>query len=156
MTKNIQNSTGRNDTIIPESLSRPSISVISKVDNIRSRLQRAMKESGLLNSQDIDKWWKTALTRKARRWRLTTPRKGSIPIRFVNQAKTEEQKYIEKMKVFEVVDRKEASGSKVIRTNWVVTKTPEKPNVRAQWVAQEFKWTALTVSITLQLLDWNW
>ena len=43
-------------------------------------------------------------------------KKGSIPIRWVNQAKTEEQKYIEKMKVLDVVDRKEASGSKVIRT----------------------------------------
>ena len=81
---------------------------------------------------------------------------GEEPIRLVNQAKTEEQKYIEKMKVFEVVDRKEASGSKVIRTNWVVTKTPEKPNVRARWVAQDFKWTALIVTITLQLLDRNW
>ena len=48
-------------------------------------------------------------------------KKGSIPVRLVNQAKTEEQKCIEKMKVTEVVDRKEASGSKVIRTTWVVT-----------------------------------
>ena len=55
MTKNIQNSTGCNDTIIHESLSGPSISVISNVDNIRRRLQRAMKETGLLNSQDIDR-----------------------------------------------------------------------------------------------------
>ena len=144
MTKNIQNSTGRNDTIIRESLSGPSISVISKGDNIRRRLQRAVKETGLLNSQDIDRWCKTALTRKARRWWLTTPRKGSIPKRLANQAKTEKQKYIKQIKVFEVVDRKEASGSKVIRTRWVVTntRTPEKPNVRARWVAQEFKWTA--------------
>ena len=69
-------------------------------------------------------------------------KKGSILVRLVNQAKTEEQKCIEKMKVIEVVDRKEASGSKVIRTTWVVTNkgTPEKPNVRARWVAQEFKW----------------
>ena len=61
-------------------------------------------------------------------------KKGSIPIRLVNQAKTEEQKYIEKMKVLDVVDRKEASGSKVIITKWVVTNkgTPEKPNVRAR------------------------
>ena len=79
--------------------------------------------------------------------------KGFIPIRLVNQAKTEEHKYIEKMKVFEVDDRKEASGSKVIRTRWVVTNkgTPEKPHVRSS-----NGWTALTVSITLQLLDWNW
>ena len=55
MTKNIQNSTGCNDTIIRESLSGPSISVISNVHNIRRRLQRAMKETGLLNSQDIDR-----------------------------------------------------------------------------------------------------
>ena len=33
--------------------------------------------------------------------------------------KIEEQKYIEQMTVFEVVDREEASGSKVIRTRWV-------------------------------------
>ena len=31
------------------------MSVISNVDNIRRRLQRAMKEIGLLNSQDIDR-----------------------------------------------------------------------------------------------------
>ena len=45
------------------------------------------------------------------------------------------------MKVLDVVDRKEASGSKVIRTKWVVTNkgTPEKPNVWARWVAQEYK-----------------
>ena len=69
-------------------------------------------------------------------------KKGSIPMRLVSQAKTGEAKFIEKMKVHEVVDRKQASGSKVIRTKWVVTNkgTPKKPNVRAQWVAQEFKW----------------
>ena len=66
-------------------------------------------------------------------------KKGSIPIRLVNQAKTEEKKYIEKMKVLYVVDRKEASGSKVIRTRWVNMGTPENPNVRARWVAQEFR-----------------
>ena len=48
-------------------------------------------------------------------------KRGSIPIRLVNQAKIEEQKYIEKMKVLGVVDRKEACGSNVIRTKWVVT-----------------------------------
>ena len=57
-------------------------------------------------------------------------------LRFVNRAKSEEQKYIEQMKVFEVVDGKGASGSKVIRTRWVVTET----KCQARWVAQEFKW----------------
>ena len=55
MTKNIQNSTGCNATIIRESVTVQSISVISNVDNIRRRLQRAMKETRLLNSQDIDR-----------------------------------------------------------------------------------------------------
>ena len=49
MTKNIQNSTGCNATIIRGSVTGQSISVISNVDNIRRRLQRAMKETGLLN-----------------------------------------------------------------------------------------------------------
>ena len=54
-------------------------------------------------------------------------KKRSLPIRLVNQTQTEEQKYIEMMKASEVIDRKEASGSKVIRTRWVGKKkgTPE-------------------------------
>ena len=66
MTKNMQNSTWCNDTINRESLSDPSISVISNVDNIRRRLQRAMKETVLLNSQEIE------------RVVLTTPRKEAF------------------------------------------------------------------------------
>ena len=38
-----------------KSLSCPTLSVIANVGNIRRRLQRAMKETGLLNSQDIDR-----------------------------------------------------------------------------------------------------
>ena len=63
------------------------------------------------------------------------------------------------MMVFEVVDRKEVSGSKVIKTRRVVTNkgTQGKPCVRSRRVAQEFKWMdAPTVSITHQLMDWNW
>ena len=82
MTKNIQNSTGCNDTIIRESLSGPSISVISNVDNIRRRFYGAMKETGLLNSQHIDRWWKEM---------VADVKKGSIPMRLVNNAQTEEQ-----------------------------------------------------------------
>ena len=69
-------------------------------------------------------------------------KKGSIPIRLVGQPKTEEQKYIENLKALEEVDRKEASGRKVSRIGWDVTNkgTPEKSNVRARWVAQEFIW----------------
>ena len=48
------------------------------------------------------------------------------------------------MKVPEVVDRG-GSGSKVIRTRWVVTNkgTPETPNVCVRWTAQEFKWSSI-------------
>ena len=109
MTKNIQNSTGCHDTIIRECLSGPSIPVISNVDNIRRRLQRAMKETGLLNSQDIDRVVEDSFDEKARNWLVADDvKKGSIPMRLVNQAKTEEQKYIENTKVLEVVDRKES------------------------------------------------
>ena len=134
MTKNIQNSTGCNDTIIRESLSGPSISVISHFDNIRRHVQRAMKETGLLNSQDIDRVVEDSLDEEGEEMVSDDVKKGSIPIRLVNQARTEEEKYIEKMKILEVVDRKEANGSKVIRTKWVVTSkgTPEKPNVWAR------------------------
>ena len=74
MTKNIQNSTGCNDTTIRESLSVPSISVISNVDNIRRQGEEMVADE---------------------------VKKGSCPLRLVNQAKSEEQKYIEKMRVFE-------------------------------------------------------
>ena len=80
------------------------------------------------------------MTRKARRWWLTTSRKKVSGYDW--SIKPRLNKYIEKMKVLDVVDRKEASGSKLIRTKWVVTNkgTPEKPNVRARWVAQKYKW----------------
>ena len=97
---------------------------------------------GVLNSQDIDRVVEDSLDEEGEEMVADDVKKGSIPIRLVNQAKTEEQKYIEKMKVLDVVDRKGASGSNVVRTKWVVTNkgTPEKPNVRARWVAQEYKW----------------
>ena len=142
MTKNIQNSTVCDASIIRGSGTGLSISVISNVDNIRRRLQRAMKETGLLNSQDVDRVVEDSLDEEGEEMVADDVRKVSIPIRLVNQAKTEEQKYIEKMQVLDVVDRKEASGSKMIRTKWIGTNkgTPVKPNVRARWVAQEYKW----------------
>ena len=85
-----------------------------------------MKETGLLNSQDIDRVVEDSLDEKGDEMVTDDVKKGSIPIRWVNQAKTEEWKYIEKMKVLDVVDRKEASGSKVIRTKWVVTNKGNK------------------------------
>ena len=112
MTKNIQNSTGCNATIIRGSVTGQSISVISNLDNIRRRLQRAMKETGLLNSQDIDRVVEDSLDEEGEEM---VADEGSIPVRLVNQAKTEEQKYIEKMKVLDVVDRKEASGQRNTR-----------------------------------------
>ena len=111
MTKDIQNSTGCDDTIIRESLSGPSTSVTSDVDNIRRRLQKAVTEIGLLNSQDIDRVVEDSLDEEGEEMVADDAKKGSIPMRLVNQAQIEEQKYIEKVKVLEVVDRKEASGS---------------------------------------------
>ena len=86
MTKNIQNSTGCNATIIRGSVTGQSISVISNVDNIRRRLQRAMKETGLLNSQDIDRVVEDSLDEEGEEMVADDVKKGSIPIRLVNQA----------------------------------------------------------------------
>ena len=105
-------------------------------------MQRATKESGLLNSQDIDSEVEDSLDEEDEETVADDAKKGSILIRLVNQAKSKEQKYIEHMKVFEVVDRKDAIGSQMNRIGWVVTNkgTPEKANARARWVAQEFNW----------------
>ena len=69
-------------------------------------------------------------------------KKGSIPTSLVNQAKLEERKYIEELKVFEVVDRKMTERCKLVTTRWVLTNkgTVEEPDVQARWAAQEFKW----------------
>ena len=96
--KNIQNSRGCNDTIIRECLSGPSISVISNYDYIRCRVQRAMKETGLLNSQDTDGVVEDSVDEDGEELVADDAKKGSMPIRLVNQAKTEEQKYFEKDK----------------------------------------------------------
>ena len=104
--------------------------------------------------------WKTAFDEEGDEMVADDVQKGSIPMRLVNQAKTEEQKDIEKMKVLEVVERKEVSGSKVARTKWVATNigNPEKPNILARWRLRRSTngWTTPTVSIMLQLSDWNW
>ena len=158
MTKNIQNSTVCNDTIIRESLSGPPISVISNVDNIRRRLQRAVKETGLPNSQDIDRVAEDSLDEEGAEMVADDVKKGSIPIRLVNHAKSEEQKHIETMKAFEVVDREEASVSKVIGTDGS-SRTRERQRNHIFGLdgldRNSNGWMAPTESITFQLLDWN-
>ena len=105
-------------------------------------------------------WWKTALTKEGEEMVADDAKKGSIPIRLVNQVKIEDQKYIEYMWVFEVFDEMEPSGSKVIMTRWMVThkRTPEKQKCSGSMgcTGCSNKWMAPTVSITLQLLGWNW
>ena len=118
-----------------------------------------MKETGLLNSQDIDRVVEDSLDEEGEEMVADDVKKGSIPIRLVNQAKTEEQKYTEKMKVLDVVDRKEASGSKVIRTKWLSHKEHQRNNQMSGLDGLHRStngWTGLIVSITLRLLDWIW
>ena len=57
----------------------PSTSVISNVDKVRRRLQRAMKETGLLNSQDIDKLVADSLDEESEEMVADDAKKGSIP-----------------------------------------------------------------------------
>ena len=93
-----------------------------------------MKEIGQENGLDIDRVVEDSLDEEGEEIVTDDAKTRSIPIQLVNQANTEGQKHIEKMTEFEVVDRKEASGSEVIRTRLVVTNkgTPEKLNVRAR------------------------
>ena len=158
MTKNIENSTECNDTIIRESLSGP-ISVISNVDNIRRRLQRAVKEAELPNSQDIDRVAEDSLDEEGAEMVADDAKRGSIPIRLVNLAKSEEQKHIETMKAFEVVDRKEARKSRVIGTDGSSRRREHQRNqiFALDGLHRNSKdgWMAAAVSIAFQLLEWN-
>ena len=52
----------------------------SRVDNIRRRLQRAMKETGLLNSQDIDRVVEDSLDKEGEEMVADDVKKGSIPV----------------------------------------------------------------------------
>ena len=61
----------------------------------------------------------------------------------VHRAKMEEKDFIDKMGVHDVVPRSEAAekGCRVIRTRWVTVKKgfDDAPQLRAWWVAQEFR-----------------
>ena len=60
-----------------------------------------MKETGPLSSHDTARVVEDSLDEEGEETVADDAKKGSIPIRLVNQAESEEQKYIEK-----VVDRK--------------------------------------------------
>ena len=60
----------------------------------------------------------------------------------VHRAKMEEKDFIDKMGVYDVVPRSDAAEKKgVIRTRWVTVnkKSDDAPQLRAGWVAQEFR-----------------
>ena len=60
-----------------------------------------------------------------------------------HRAKVEEKDFIDKMGVYDVVPRSAAAekGCRVIRTRWVTAnkKSDDAPQLRARWVAQEFR-----------------
>ena len=58
----------------------------------------------LLNNQDIDNVVEGSLDEEGEEMVADDVKKGSMPIRLVNQAKAEEQKFIEVMKLLDVVD----------------------------------------------------
>ena len=158
MTKNIQNNTGCNDTIIRESLSGPSsVSVISNVDNIRRRLQRAMMGI-VLNNQNINKSIKSNFFLK-KNMVADDDKKGSIPIRLVGQPKTEEPKYIENLKGFRG-GRPKRGKRKKSEQDWMGRH--EQGNAKEVKRSGSMGCTGVhmdgrhRLSITLQLLDWNW
>ena len=61
----------------------------------------------------------------------------------VHRAKMEEKDFIDKMGVYDVVPRTAAAekGCRVIRTRWVTVNkgSDDAPQLRARWVAQEFR-----------------
>ena len=61
----------------------------------------------------------------------------------VHRAKMEEKDFIDKMGVYDVVPRSAAAekGCRVIRTRWVTVNkgSDDAPQLRARWVAQEFR-----------------
>ena len=142
MTKDIKSSMDCSDVIISENGPGSTVSVMPNVEELRCRLYKAMKDvQGLLNDQDFDKIAEDSPAREGEEMVAGDAKNGSIPMSLVNQAKLEERKCVEGMKVCEVIDRKMTEGCRVIGTRWVVTNkgTAEEPNVRARWVAQEFK-----------------
>ena len=60
-----------------------------------------------------------------------------------HRAKMEEKDFIDKVGVFDVVPRSDAAekGCRVIRTRWVTVNkgSDDAPQLRARWVAQEFR-----------------
>ena len=63
-----------------------------KVAALKSRLQRTMKETAVLNSQDIDRVVEDSFDEEGVEMVADDAKKGTIPIQLVNQAKSEEQK----------------------------------------------------------------
>ena len=108
--------------------------VISNVEEVRSRARKAMQQMEILKPDALDRIVEESIGEEMEEMVADDAKKGEIPVRLVRQAKGDERKYIEKMRVFEVVDRREAQGKRVIGTRWVVTNkgTAENPNVRAR------------------------
>ena len=61
----------------------------------------------------------------------------------VHRAKMEEKDFTDKMRVYDAVPRSDAAekGCRVIRTRWVTVDkgSDDAPQLRARWVAQEFR-----------------
>ena len=114
--------------------SRGPLVVISNVEEVRSRARKAMQQMEILKPDALDRIVEESIGEEMEEMVADDAKKGEIPVRLVRQAKGDERKYIEKMRVFEVVDRREAQGKRVIGTRWVVTNkgTAENPNVRAR------------------------
>ena len=87
MTKNIRNSTGCNDTIICESLSDPSISVIFNADNIRRCFRR--NHEGNWTGEQPGRGVAEDSHDGEGEGTVADAKKGSTPIRLVNEANSE-------------------------------------------------------------------
>ena len=87
-----------NDLIFRQVPSGLATLVTSNVERTRCRQQRAMKQTGLLCSQDVDRVVGDSLDKKGEEMVVDDAKRGRI--RFVNKAMFEEQKYTQGMEGF--------------------------------------------------------
>ena len=97
----IKSSMDCSEVSIEENGPDSTVSVMSTVQELRRRLCKAVKDTRLLNDQDVDKIAEHTVASEGEQMVADDDNKGSITVSLVNLAKLEERKNIEGMAVFD-------------------------------------------------------
>ena len=119
--RDLREGLGQEDVILEvrgQGKASKTMAMITNVEGIRMRAHRAMSRRGWVGRKELDRIIEDGIDDENEEMVADDAKRGSIPASLVAAAKQEERKYIEKMKVFEVVSREAARG-KIIRTRWV-------------------------------------